>query len=896
MKRFLLLTLFNIFFFSLFADSIVLDRGWEFKQARLDNWHPATVPGTVHTDLMACGLIDDPFDALNERAVQWVDKEDWEYRTTFDAPASALGNGTKNASHELVFHGLDTYADVYLNDSLILEADNMFRTWRVDVTALLKSSNSLRIYFHSPIKRDVEKWNSLPQKYHAINDQSENGGIFDRRVSVFARKAGYHYGWDWGPRLVTSGIWRPIELVTNAGVLIDDVYTRQQTTAKLARLSQTVAINSTGDRQAVVSVCLKDTDKPLASKRVDLKAGRNEVTLDFQIKNPRLWWTNGLGEPHLYTFTTAVETDEQRIVEDQRIGLRSLRVLAEKDAEGREFCFELNGERVFMKGADYIPCDNFLPRVTDSIYRETIRSAVDVNMNMIRVWGGGVYEDDRFYDLCDENGLLVWQDFMFACSLYPASGALLDNIREEARDNIVRLRNHPCIALWCGNNECQDAYYGWGWREGYFKQSPEIGKRVQEEFENLYFKALPELVAQLDPDVRYWPSSPSPYGVMDGNGPRESSNTKNGDFHYWGVWHGGEPVSNYNVHRARFYSEYGMQSFPEFESVKTFCPDPQQWDIHSDVMMAHQRGGSFANSRIEGYLENEYVKPDDFADLLYVGQLMQGDAMKTAVEAHRRDKGHCWGTLIWQINDCWPVASWSTRDYYGRWKAAHYMVRHAMDDILVSPIRTHQCLSDEELKTQGNAAHPDRLEVYIVNDRRENVNGTLSISLCTMKGEVLRSEQKTVTLPANSSLSHYSADVATFLDGRSMADVYVTADFTPDAKSLSRSAAKTGGGLPLKSVYASTYCMLKPREMHFPEAHISKDFGIAADGTPTVTLTADAFVRGVFLSIPGVVNPFADNYLDLRPGQSVTIGVRNGVASSQLSSRLVLNSLNALGK
>lgn len=862
----------------------LINDGWMFRQARLNNWHKASVPGTVHTDLMACGLIDDPFMGLNERAVQWIDKEDWVYETHFTLDKSQMDDVHKR----LVFEGLDTYADVSLNDSVILRADNMFRTWKVDVSGLVREGdNKLTVYLHSPVKMDMPKWETDEARYPAINDQSENGGLLDRQISVFARKAGYHYGWDWGPRLVTSGIWRPVKVETWTGVHIEDTYFRQKTNVRVAHIDEVVTVRS--DRQQMVQICVSADGKVLYKKNVRLHEGVNEIPLAYDIKRPRLWWTNGLGEQYLYTFSTEVKAEDADEMVQRRIGLRSLRLLREKDEKGREFCFELNGQRVFMKGANYIPCDNFLPRVTDSIYRETIRSAVDVNMNMIRVWGGGVYEDDRFYDLCDEAGILVWQDFMFACSLYPARGHLLENIRAEAADNIIRLRNHPCLALWCGSNECQDAYFGWGWKEDMDKQGVEIAERTLREFRHLYYDALPEQVRLLCPDVYYTPSSPFAYEDV-------SAQPENGDYHYWGVWHKNEPVVQYNICKARFFSEYGMQSFPEFESVKTFCPAPEQWDIRSDVMMSHQRGGEFANGRIEAYLRADYGDTFDFADLLYVGQLMQGDAMKTAVEAHRRDKGHCWGTLIWQINDCWPVASWSTRDYYGRWKAAHYMVRHAMDDILVSPIRTHQCLSDEELKTQGNAVHPDRLEVYIVNDRRENVNGTLSVSLCTMKGEVLRSEQKTVTLPANSSLSYYSADVATFLDGRSMADVYVTADFTPDAKSLSRSAAKTGGGLPLKSVYASTYCMLKPREMHFPEAHISKDFGIAADGTPTVTLTADAFVRGVFLSIPGVVNPFADNYLDLRPGQSVTIGVRNGVASSQLSSRLVLNSLNALGK
>lgn len=852
---FFLLVFSSLVTVSLHAERISIDSGWEFRQARLDNWHPAVVPGTVHTDLMRCGLIADPFDALNERTVQWVDKEDWEYRTTFDADLS------NSSAFQLVFHGLDTYADVFLGDSLILQADNMFRTWKVDVTTLLMpTDNVLRILFHSPIRHDLDKWNALPLKYEAGNDQSENGGIFDRRLSVFARKAGYHYGWDWGPRLVTSGIWRPVELESiptapdGMGIGIDDIFTRQQTTAKLSRLTETVMLKALKEGPATIRITDKSTGKMLASRHVMLQAGENEVTLQFQIKNPRLWWCNGLGDPHLYTFTTEVLHEAYRVSRDQRIGLRSLRLLNAPDEVGREFCFELNGHRVFMKGANYIPCDNFLPRVNDSIYRETIRSATDVNMNMLRVWGGGTYEDDRFYDLCDEHGILVWQDFMFACSLYPSSGALLDNMRAEARDNIIRLRNHPCIALWCGNNECQDALYGWGWRKAYLRQDSAFAERVQREFEDLYYVALPELVSQYDPDITYWPSSPfADYRI--------TSKTTSGDFHYWGVWHGGEPVSNYNTHRARFYSEYGMQSFPEFESVKAFCPDPAQWDIHSDVMMSHQRGGSFANSRIESYLESEYVKPDDFAELLYVGQLMQGDAMKTAVEAHRRDKGYCWGTLLWQINDCWPVASWSTRDWYGRWKAAHYMMRHAMDDVLVSPIRKD-----------------NRLDVYLVNDRLQTLRGTLTVELRTMTGEVVSSATKRCIASANSSTCAFSADVTALLNGHAPADVIVTADFVADR------------------TYTATYCMEKPRDMHFPCADVRTEVQRDADGTTWIALSADVFVRGIFLSLPGRINPFADNYIDLRPGQTVRVKVNGNIPPQEISSRLQLIHLMDIGK
>lgn len=441
---------------------------WQFRQARLNNWYPATVPGTVHTDLMANRIIEDPYFRLNERGVQWVDKEDWIYETHFEADAGLLAR----ERIELVFEGLDTYADVYLNDEKVLAADNMFRRWRTEVKRLLRpGENTLKVYFHSPIKVDLPKYDSLPYRYEAVNDQSANGGLFDKRVSVFARKAGYHYGWDWGPRLVTSGIWRPVYLEGWSGARISDVFYRQQeVTARRARVEVEVEIASARDLAEAVVTVASPGEGIEASVTAPLRSGMNKVTVPLDIASPKLWWTRELGEPHLYEFRASVAAGDASDSRTTRIGLRSLRLVRDKVADGTTFYFELNGEPLFAKGANYIPCDVFLPRVTRAVYEKTIDDAAAVNMNMLRVWGGGVYEDDVFYELCDERGILVWQDFMFACSVYPAEGAWLENVRLEAEDNIRRLRNHPSIAVWCGNNECNEAWFGWGWNTRYAEQ------------------------------------------------------------------------------------------------------------------------------------------------------------------------------------------------------------------------------------------------------------------------------------------------------------------------------------------------------------------------------------------------------------------------------------------
>jgi len=698
-KLVLLFILFaNILFVSSMPTCQKIELGWRFKQVRLTNWYPATVPGVVHTDLLANGIIEDPFYRLNERGLQWIDKEDWIYETNFDLTDDLF---LKN-NIQILFKGLDTYADVYLNNEKIFSANNMFRQWTADIKKIAKrTGNILKVYFHSPIKTDIPKWDALPFQYKASNDQSENGGIFDKKLSVVARKAGYQYGWDWGPRFVTSGIWRPVVIngwndarIENIQFIQDNVSSKQ---AKLKTVIEVIS-DSVLDH-ATVNVIDKDSNKKLGETVTNLKKGLNKVEINFIIKNPKLWWSNGLGEAHLYNFETSLVLNNQGIdSETNKIGIRSIRFVNKKDKYGKSFYFELNGVPVFAKGANYIPCDNFLPRVTSEIYKRTVLDAVSANMNMLRVWGGGIYEDDYFYDLCDKYGILVFQDFMFGCSIYPAEGELLENIRLEAIDNVIRLRNHSCIAIWCGNNECQDAWFGWGWKKEYENMNQKYADIIWRQFQNQYYKVLPSVVAEYASGIIYTPSSPfADYGV--------SSNDHEGDRHYWDVWQGQKPINQYNKERSRFFSEYGFQSFPAFESVKIYAPKESDWNISSEVIMSHQRAGDQANKLIETYLLNEYGTPKDFQSFLSMNHILQGDAIKTAIEAHRRDMGYCMGTLFWQINDCWPVASWSSRDYYGRWKAQHYFVREAYRDILVSPIEKN-----------------DSLSVYIVSDRLKNAN------------------------------------------------------------------------------------------------------------------------------------------------------------------------------
>lgn len=840
-----------------FASGVItkeIDKGWTFKQVRGNNWYPATVPGVVHTDLMANGIIEDPFFRLNERGVQWVDKEDWEYKTTLAVPAGLF----EKDNIQLRFKGLDTYADVYLNDSLILKANNMFREWTADVKPLLKKDgNELRIYFHSPLKMDMPKWDALPYQHEAGNDQSENGGMFDKKVSVFARKAGYHYGWDWGPRLVTSGIWRPVYLEGWNDARIANVFYRQDNvTRKKAEITVQAAVLADKDGEVTLTVSTPDIRKPW-KKQASVHKGMNLIETSLTVTNPKLWWTNGLGEPHLYPFKAEIAFNGRTAdINETNLGLRSIKVINKPDEAGHTFYFELNGVPVFMKGANYIPSDNFLPRVTDEKYEKTILDAVNVNMNMLRIWGGGTYENDIFYDLCDKYGILVWQDFMFACNTYPAEGELMDNIRHEAAENVQRLRNHPCIAIWCGNNECHTAWFNWGWKRKYTEQG--YADEIRAMQKDLFHNVLADAVAQNDPTAFYWPSSPyggDPEAKCESGLPNWNPN---GDGHYWGVWHAKDSIANYNVVRARFFSEYGFQSFPEYQSVLQYAPDARDHDIYSDVMMAHQRGGSHANGLIEWYLLNEYRKPKDFANLLYMGQLLQGDAIKTAIEAHRRDMPYCMGTLFWQHNDCWPVASWSSRDYYGRWKAQHYFSKKAFGDLLVSPI------------VQDN-----RLNIFIVSDRLKATRGKLDIRVMDLKGNVLFEASKNITVPANASKKQYAVAVADVLKGKKQNEVVVNARFFP-------------AGEP---VVENNYFLTRYKDIDFPKATLVTKAVAAGDGFD-VTLSSDVYARGVFLSINGIDNFFSDNYFDLLPGEKKTVHVTTPLDEKTFTAQLKAQSMS----
>lgn len=806
---------------------------WMFKACEEDQWLPAKVPGCVHTDLLRNGKIEHPFYGMNERDLQWIDKKDWEYETEFSISEEWL-----TLTHlDLVFDGLDTYADVYVNERHVLSTDNMFRVWKADVRQLVSAGiNKLRVRFRSPVREDLPKLDKLGYSLPATNDQSDGGGLGDQKISVFARKAPYHYGWDWGPRFVTSGIWRAARLEGWSGYRITDVFIKNNVVT-VSRASLTAVIELECDAGYDGEIRLS-TDQGAWSRDVRLEPGTQIVELDVEITEPKLWWCRGLGDPHMYTFTAALIREDRSVCEKTiKTGIRTVKLMTQADKDGAAFYVELNGVPVFAKGANHIPNDSFVTEMTYERYRHEVATAAESNMNMLRVWGGGIYEDEAFYSLCDEYGILVWQDFMFACSMYPGDAAFLDNVRQEAEENVKRIRNHPCIALWCGNNEIDTAWSqydenaGWKWKEEY---NAEQRERLWEDYEQIFHRILPEAINAFAPGSAYWPSSPMQGITEDGNQHAFNKSTS-GDIHYWGVWHSFEPFEKYNVHIGRFMSEYGFQSFPELKSVRTYAEEADL-ALESEVMLAHQRNPK-GNQLIKQYMDLYFREPKDFPSFLYLSQVLQAEAMKTAIEAHRRKKPFCMGTLYWQMNDCWPVASWAGMDYYGRWKALQYYAKRSFQDVLLS--------------IDGSVG--GQIEFHVISDILIPLSGTLDIRLLSFCGEVLKQAPYPFTVEANSGVMVVSIDADVFLEGYDAKEVMIAARLEQDGQILD---SKVHYLVPINQL-----------KLEAPEIQVKEVEG--GEGSQFV-LETKRLAKQVWISseAEGI---FSDNYFDLLPGEPRTI-------------------------
>lgn len=648
--------------FSAFSEDIPLKSEWVFRNAKKQNWLPAKVPGEVHLDLLRNKKIDDPYYRNNEIEQRWIEFEDWEYKTTIDANESLL----QNEHIELVFKGLDTYADVYLNNQLLLSADNMFREWIVDVKPYLKSGeNELKIFFHSTINKNRDKVENGPYELPAANE------TVDLKVSPYVRKAAYQFGWDWGPRFVGCGIWRPIFIRTWNSINVQDVsYSTLSLSKENAVVEFSFEIYSANKESIPVQLTVHENQT-----ETSLKPGLNIIKQKIQINNPKTWNPKNYGPQHFYNSGYSIQSKGITLKEsDFNFAIRQIELIHEPDSIGTSFYFKVNGKPFYAKGANYIPQDIFLTRVDSSKYEALIKQAVEANFNMIRVWGGGIYENDYFYDLCDQNGILVWQDFMFANSMYPKDDAFKANLKEEVTYNIKRLRNHPCIALWCGNNEIEVAWGNWGWQLKY-RYSKADSAEIWNTYTGIFHEMIPGILNDLDPQRPYVSTSP-----LSNWGKKENFN--HSSMHYWGVWHGREPFENFEKFVGRFVAEYGYQSFPSYKTLQKVLIE-EDFDLGSEVMKNRQKsyiGNGIIAKNIKKYAYNE----TDFAKWIELSQLVQAHAMGFAIRQHRIKTPHCMGTLFWQLNDCWPGPSWSVIDYYGNQKSAYNDVKKYYKPVIAS--------------------------------------------------------------------------------------------------------------------------------------------------------------------------------------------------------------------
>ena len=782
---------------------------------------PATVPGSVYHDLLTAGQIPDPFYRDNENEALKIMDNDFVYSRSFTVPASLLENDA------VVLHcdGLDTLATVTVNGTVVGTAKNMHRTYEFDVKDVLKAGeNEITVKFDSPTRF-----------IKAAYAESRADGSSDAMVGFpLIRKAHCMFGWDWGPRLPDAGIWRSISILGIQTARIRDVYVKQHHEGGKVTLEVDTHITEiTGSAPVTVKVTAPDGT---------VFTAQGEKAL-IEIENPQLWWPNGLGEQPLYTVEVTLGNGLDSWC--RRIGLRTLTVTRKKDQWGESFSHCVNGVDVFAMGADYIPEDNLLPRVNPQRTRRLLEDAKAANMNCIRVWGGGYYPEDYFYDTCDELGLLVWQDFMFACAVYNLTEDFEENIKAEFVDNIRRLRHHASLALWCGNNEMEQfvAYGEWV-----------SSLRQKADYIKMYEYILPKVLKEEDPQTFYWPASPSSGGSFD-----EPQDPNRGDVHYWDVWHGLKPFTDYRNYLFRYVSEFGFQSFPCMQTIESFTA-PEDRNVFSYVMEKHQRNAS-ANGRIVSYLSQMYLYPSSLSNLVYASQLLQAQAMQYGVEHWRRNRNdeHCMGAVVWQLNDCWPVASWASIDYFGRWKALHYYEKRFFAPVLIS------CHEEGILSQNTNVnAEPFDLkktaQLNVSNETLKPFTGKANWALRRPDASIIESGSFDVEVAPMSAVWMPKQD---FSD-RATYDCYYSYEL------VDSQGSPVGEG---------TVFFCAPKHFHFAdpqlEAHIEGD---------EIVVTAKAYARSVEL-MAGADTLLSDNYFDMNAGTK-RVKILRGQAS-QVTARSV---------
>ncbi len=851
---------------------LLLTGKWQMRQLADKprvKWTPAVVPGCVHTDLLNDGQIPDPHVGTNELDILWIDDADWEYERTFSASAEQAAA----AVQQLVFDGLDTIAEVYLNDELVGNGENMFRQYRFNARGkLVEGENSLRVIFRSPrqyaLKRREKHTTHVPvEAFHnwALHPPRPNG-----RSAI--RKGQYQFGWDWGIYAPTSGIWQQCYLFTSPDAWIDSTKVIQHHKKKSVEL-EVKALVSAGKASSGTLVVRVDGE---AETRVAarLKRGENQLTASCTIKNPRLWWPAGQGDQPLYQLRVEWISDvAPEVAADSyqtRIGLRTVELAQDKEKVGRTFKFRINGRDVYCKGANWIPDDVFPTRTTPERLEFLLQSTVDANMNMLRIWGGGIYAEEQFLDLCDEKGIMLWHDFMFACAAYPEDRQFLRNVEAEMTYQIRRMFNRASVVLWCGNNENQQMAYHWSAARPAAQQ-----KKIQKAYEKLTYQTQEPLVQREDPTRPWWPSSPSGQrGVMTtGHG-----DPALGDMHYWAVWHGREPFSAYMTLRPRFCSEFGFQSFPSIDTLKTVAR-PEDMNVSSPVMEHHQRNMA-GNSIITDFLTRHFRFPTTFDGFCYLSQVNQGLSMKMAIEHWRRIKPWCMGTLYWQLNDDWQVASWASIDYLLRWKATHYMARRFNAPLLGSVYDEAQfILAQNRGRPVADMPADAPLQLWATSDEPQPMEGSWQVvAHHAQSGRRLWRSSGKFSLKAGES--------------KSVADL-PRQEILAKAKGEAQLVYLTTQVKSGKLTSENTFHFVDLKRTDLPQAKISSKVTGGKDGGFRIELSCDAPAYYVELSTGDYRGVFSDNYFCLTPGSKKVLEFRplDKVTERQLVAALKVRSV-----
>ncbi|MBB4805050.1 beta-mannosidase [Chryseobacterium defluvii] len=797
-----------------FSERNLSSEKWQFKNSKENGWFPAKVPGTVHLDLMNNKVIPDPFKDENEKKVQWIENEDWEYQTRFTVSSKEL----KNQNIDLAFNGLDTFSEIYLNGRLLKKTDNMFRKWEIPVKSHLKTGeNLLQVKFKSTIIAGKQ----LAQKVPFTMPESPRS---------FVRKAQYQFGWDWGPRLVTVGIWKDVKLSFWNNARFGNVKVEQKKlTKEKADLNIHAEIIAEKEEEYIVLI----NSRPF---NFQLKKGNNTIQIPLAILNPKLWQPNEWGNPDMYDIKISLQKDSKILYDKNlRIGLRTVELVQEKDSKGKSFYFKVNGYPLYIKGTNWIPADSFSPRMTGEKYQYLIKQAKEAHMNMIRVWGGGIYENDEFYKACDENGILVWQDFMFAGSFYPGDEEFLQNVKEEIKEQVNRLQNHPSIALWCGNNEIDEAIVNWGYQKQ-FNYSKDDSLQIWKDYRKVFHELIPNTLKEnltADKNI-YWPSSPS-----IGWGHKES--LTEGDSHYWGVWWGEQPFEMYNEKTGRFMSEYGFQGMPTLETTKAMFSGNPDLNLQDPVIKAHQkhpRGWQI----IDEYMKRDYKIPADFVKYNYVSQLLQARGMKIAIEAHRRAMPYNMGTLYWQLNDCWPVVSWSSLDYLGNWKALHYEAKRSFEPTIISVAETDKTY-----------------DIYFVSDLQSDLGIGSGAELSDINGKILWSMEAADHLKANASEKHFEIKKSEFA-GFDLSKAFLRVYFDNDSMKQEK-----------------LFFFVKPKDLKLIKPNIL----VRKISSTEIEISTDVLAKDVYLL--GDTH-FSDNFFDLLPRTSKRIKLSKPLEKVELMS------------